>query len=290
VTALSNIIKFLFLAGTLTAFTRAQDEIESHLFTPGSKWETVCSGYNVVEGIASLPDGKVYLTDVLDDELLQHSPDGKEVMMDSKTTRANGLALEPNGKLYSVCMSESRALVWDLKNSGARTEIPLISPGNDLVIAANRWLYWTWGPKNLVLLLDLQTLESRKVAEVPNANGIALSYDGKELWVGEFVGKTVQAFPISENGDLGASRAAFQVKVPENGKGFIDGMMPLKDGRLLASTALGLQILSADGTALLLPNPTDQRANYVRLVTDAAGDRWIYAAHVKSVLRRRTSL
>lgn len=277
------------ISGILMLIGRAEDAKESNIFLPESEWETVKSDYNVVEGIAGLPDGSVYLTDVLDDELLHHLPDGTDEVIDSKTAHANGLAFGPSRKLYSVCMSQPRALVWDLK-SGERTEIPLASPGNDLVIANNRWLYWTWGPTDSVYLLDLESMKSRKIAEVPNANGITLSHDGRELWVGEFTGKTVQAFPISATGDLGPSRAAFQVKTPENGKGLIDGMVPLKDGRLLVATAFGLQILSADGSAILIPNPTTQRANYVRLLTDAAGVHWLYVAHVKSVMRRKTSL
>ncbi len=279
----------LILAGSLTLIGKSEDADDSTLFPAGSTWETIGNDYNVVEGIAGLPDGSVYFTDVLGDKLLRHLPDGKDEVIDSKTTQANGLAFGPGEKLYSVCMKEPKALVWDLK-SGERTEISLACTGNDLVIANNRWLYWTWGPTNSVYRLDLESMKSRKIAEVPNANGITLSHDGRELWVGEFTGKTVQAFPISANGDLGPSRAAFQVKTPENGKGFIDGMIPLADGRLLAATALGLQILSADGSAIVFPNPSTQRANYVRLLTDAAGVHWLYVAHVKSVLRRKTSL
>lgn len=256
-------------------------------FADGSAWETVGENYHVVEGIAATGDGTVYLTDVLDDELFKVVPGQKEVLVDAKTRRANGLALGPGGMLYSVCMSAPQALVWNLQ-TGERTEIPLVSPGNDLVIVQNKWLYWTWGPQNSVYLLDLATRQSRKVAEVKNGNGITVSPDGQELWVGEFTMDRVQRFAISANGDLEPAPAAFKVKLPADGKGLIDGMTPLADGRLLVATALGLQVLASDGTAQLISNPTDQRANYVRLVTDAAGDRWIYAAYVKSVLRRRT--
>lgn len=273
----------------LTARGMAADPAEAGVFVEGSAWEMVGENYNVVEGIAATSDGTIYLTDVLDDELFKCVPGLKEELLDANTARANGLALGPGGNLVSVCMSEPRALMWNLQ-TGKRTEIPLASPGNDLVIAGEKWLYWTWGPKNSVYVLDLQTLESRKVAEVQNANGITLSQDGRELWVGEFNAATVRGLPLLANGDLGPARAAFTVKLPENGKGLIDGMTPLKDGRALVATALGLQILASDGTALLLPNPTTQRANYVRLVTDAAGVRWIYAAYVKSVMRRRTLL
>jgi sugar lactone lactonase YvrE len=265
----------------------AAEVADAGAFADGSAWETVGENYHVVEGIAATGDGTVYLTDVLDDELFKVVAGQKEELLDSKTSRANGLALGPGGMLYSVCMSEPKALVWNLQ-TGERTEIPLVSPGNDLVIVHNKWLYWTWGPQNSVYLLDLETRQSRKVAEVKNGNGITVSPDGKELWVGEFTTDTVQSLAISTNGDLGPARATFKVKLPENGKGLIDGMTPLADGRLLVATALGLQVLASDGTAQLISNPTDQRANYVRLVTDASGGRWIYAAYVKSVLRRRT--
>jgi len=100
----------------------------------------------------------------------------------------------------------------------------------------------------------------------------------------------VLAFPILPDEKLGPSRPAFKAKVPPNGKGLLDGMTPLPDGRLLVATALGLQILATDADPILIPNPTSHRANYVRLITSPDGQRWIYAAHEKSVIRRKTSL
>ena len=100
----------------------------------------------------------------------------------------------------------------------------------------------------------------------------------------------MRAFPILADGALGPARPAFKVKVPADGKGLIDGMTPLADGRLLAATALGLQVLSTTAPPVLIPIPTPQRANYVRIITDASGKRWMYVAHVKTLLRRLTTL
>lgn len=210
-------------------------------------------------------------------------------MLDAETSRANGLTFGPDGKLYAACMAEPIILAWDFK-TGKTSRIPLPSPANDLAISSGGQLYCTWGAENAVYHLDLADPKPVKAAELPNPNGIALSHDGRELWVGEFFSETVRAFPILAGGRLGPSRAAFKAKVPEDGKGLLDGMTPLADGRLLVGTALGLQILSENAPPVLLPNPTKQRANYVRFVTDAKGQRWIYVAHVKSVLRRRTLL
>ncbi len=267
----------------------AAELAETAMFPADSKWEVVGKDYNVAEGIAAGPNGEIYITDVPAGKLFKLDAQGAQTVVDSETPKANGLAFAPDGRLCSPCMAEPAIVVWDLK-SGKREMITLPSPANDLAITTDGKLYCTWGKANAVYQLNLADPEPLKVADIPNPNGITLSHDGKELWVGEFQGDTVRAFPILADGKLGPSRAAFKAKVPASGKGLLDGMTPLADGRLLASTALGLQVLSPDGTAVVIENPTDQRANYVRIITDASGQRWIYAAHVKSILRRRTLL
>ena len=261
---------------------------EDTLFPAGSEWEVVGQGYKVVEGIAA-KNGTLFYTDVPESKLFRLEPGKPEFLMDKATAKANGLAFGPDGILYSACMGEPRITGWNLE-SGARKEIPLPSPANDLAITAKGHLYCTWSALSAVYHLNLADPKPVKAAEMPNPNGITLNHDGTELWVGEFRGDTVRAFPILADGALGPARAAFKVKVPADGKGLIDGMTPLADGRLLVATALGLQILSTSAPPILIPNPTPHRANYVRIITDAEGKRWMYVAHVKSLLRRLTTL
>lgn len=275
----------LFIASTCCASAAGEEMV----FPPDSRWEIVSKDHRIVEGIAATKDGTVYLTDVPDGEIFKVAPDGKEILMDAKTDKANGLAITPDGRLFGACMGKPALVFWNLE-TGARGEIPLPTPANDLVITPKGRIYYTWGAANAVYQLGLADPKPIKVAEVPNPNGITLNHDGTELWVGEFYGDTVLAFPILADGKLGPSRAAFKAKVPADGKGLLDGMTPLADGRLIVATALGIQILQPGGGAQLLPNPTTHRANYVRLVTDPKGVRWIYAAHEKSVLRRQTRL
>lgn len=262
---------------------------ETAMFPEGSEWETVSKGHRIVEGIAVAPDGTVYLTDVPDGELFKLEPNGLEELHDGKTAKANGLAFGPDGRLYAACMGKPAITAWDLE-TGARAEIPMPTPANDLAVTSSGSIYCTWGPANAIYHLSITDPKPVKVAEVENPNGITLSRDGGELWVGKFTGDTVLAFPILHDGSLGPSRPAFKAKVPANGKGLLDGMTPLPDGRLLAATALGLQILATDADPIVLPNPTAHRANYVRLFTDSKGIRWIYAAHEKTVIRRKTLL
>lgn len=262
---------------------------EPSVFPEGSEWETVSKGHRIVEGIAVAPNGTVYLTDVPDGELFKLEPSGRETLLDGRTAKANGLAFGPDGRLFAACMGKPAITAWNLE-TGTRAEIPLPTPSNDLAVTSGGSIYCTWGPANAIYYLSVADPQAIKVAEVKNPNGITLSPDGRELWVGEFTGEMVLAFPIMRDGSLGPSRPAFKAKVPASGKGLLDGMTPLPDGRLLAATALGLQILSTDADPILLPNPTAHRANYVRLVTDSKGGRWIYAAHEKTVIRRKTLL
>ncbi len=287
------IMRFTLVTVTTIAITTAMilrlKAVGSGVFAKGSAWETVGEGYNIVEGIAAADNGTIYLTDVPEAKLHKITASGEESVVDAKTSLANGLAFGPDGRLYAACMAEPIILAWDLK-TGKTSRILLPSPANDLVITKKGHLYCTWGPENAVYQLDLADPKPVKVAELPDPNGITLSHDGRELWVAEFMTDTVRAYPIRADGHLGPSRIAFKAKVPEDGKGLLDGMTPLADGRLLVGTALGLQILSADAPPIVIPNPTDQRSNYVRIITDAKGQRWIYASHVKSVIRRRTLL
>jgi gluconolactonase len=262
---------------------------ESTVFPKDSTWETVGEGYQIVEGIATDKDGIVYLTDVPDSELIRLPEKREAKVMDPATSQANGLSFGPDGRLYGACMADSAILCWDLQ-SGGRTRIETPTPANDLAITADGTIFYTWGAANAIYQIKPAQKSPALSVAIPYPNGITLSHDRREVWVGEFFGDTVRAFPIQKDGTLGPSRVAFKVMTPENGKGLIDGMTPLTDGRLLAATALGLQIASPDADPVVLPNPTSHRANYVRILTDAAGQRWIYAAHVKSVIRRRTLL
>jgi sugar lactone lactonase YvrE len=259
------------------------------VFAPDSQWETLSDGYQILEGIAASQEGTVFITDVPAGQLFRIAPDGPRTLVDQDTQRANGLAFGPDGRLYGACMAKPALVHWDTR-TGTKAEIPLPTPANDLAITPAGALYYTWGAANAIYHLAIADPKPTKVADLPNPNGITLSHDRKELWVGEFYGDTVRAFPILPDGTLGPPRPAFKARIPPNGKGLLDGMTPLADGRLLAATALGLQILTADKEPLLIPNPTPRRANYVRIVTTPDGKRWIYAAHEKSLLRRQTLL
>jgi sugar lactone lactonase YvrE len=261
---------------------------EAEIFAAESSWETVSEGHRIVEGIAWAKD-KLFLTDVPDRELFRIPSGRGQELMDADTGAANGLAVGPDGRLYGACMHRPAIAVWDLE-TGARSDIALPTPANDLAITTDGGVYYTWGAANAVYRFSLCNPKPVKAADLPNPNGITLSHDGRELWVGEFHGDTVRAFPILDDGQLGASRAAFKAKVPDNGRGLLDGMTPISDGRLLVATALGLQILAKNGEPIVLPNPTAHRANYVRILRMADGRRWIYAAHEKSVLRRKSRL
>ena len=261
---------------------------EAEIFAAESAWETVSEGHRIVEGIA-WANGSLFLTDVPDRELFRMVPNRGQELMDGDTGAANGLAIGPDGRLFGACMHRPAIAVWDPKTS-ARADIALPTPANDLAMTAGGRVFYTWGAANAVYQFSLADPKPVKAADMPNPNGITLSHDGRELWVGEFHGDTVRAFPILDDGQLGPSRAAFKAKVPDNGRGLLDGMTPLADGRLLVATALGLQILAENREPVVLPNPTAHRANYVRIFQMPDGSRWIYAAHEKSVLRRKSRL
>ena len=87
----------------------------------------------------------------------------------------------------------------------------------------------------------------------------------------------------------GKDTIAFELQVPEDGKGNLDGMTTHPDGRLLSGTVLGFQVASpvAKLTHKPIVTPIPQnlpRCNYVRVSPDR---EWLYAAHAKVILRRK---
>jgi gluconolactonase len=270
-------------------FLASATKAEHALFAPGSEWETVMKSENVLEGIAQGPEGSVYVTDVLGDKLIRIDSEGTPTVIDSDTSHANGLATGPDGRLYSVCMEKPLIIAWDMK-TGKRENIGIPSSGNDLAITSDGRVFFTQGNDNTVYELNLKTKEAAPAAKMDSPNGITLSADGKALFVGNFKSGKVLSIPILSNKGLGEPSEAFTLKTPKNGQGLPDGMTPLPHGKLLCSTALGLQILSRDAEPEMIANPADKRANYVRLITDKDGKKWIYAAHVTSLIRRAAAI
>ena len=163
---------------------------------------------------------------------------------------------------------------------------------NDLAILDSGIIFFSDPDTGSIWRLNVETDKRiQAVAMDFRPNGVALSPDQRTLFVADFNSDKIYAHPINENGHIeGEGRVAYRLAVGSNGRGFLDGMQVLPDGRLLIGTSLGIQLAEpvgreSDGArTIVVPHPSDRpRCNYVRISPDG---EWIYACFARDIRRR----
>lgn len=285
--------RFLPLSLALLGSLRAAAPVPELVFVSGSTWEVVSAGHQFAEGMAWDAAGHFYFTDVPRAQLFKvDRTTGEKTLVDPATGRANGIAFGPDGRLYGCASADRCIYAWD-PATWRKTKVAEGTQSNDLVVLRDGTLFYTEPGTRSVWRLAPRTFARELAVQLAwGPNGIAASPDGRTLLVAEFDGDTIHGFPLDgENRVAGPARPAYRLAVPSDGRGRLDGMLTLPDGRLLIGTALGLQVApplpaNADTPRLIVvPSPDGRpRNNYVRVSPDGT---WLYAAHAADLLRRR---
>lgn len=163
-------------------------------------WFKVPGGGRTLEGATLDKAGNLFFTDTTEQRILKLTPDKKLTVLKKFTNfKPAGLAMAKNGRLFVAAMDlpRQRGVILSLNPDGTqiKTELPA-SAGyvpDDLVFDKKENLYFAdfRGLSSVgsggVYYFDRT---SKKVTTIlPNmakANGIALSPDGKTLWVTEY--------------------------------------------------------------------------------------------------------
>jgi gluconolactonase len=196
---------------------------------------------------------------------------------------SNGLLLDPQGRLV-LCEHGDRRIAVLTEDGGKRTLVDnyqgkrLNSP-NDAVYRSNGDLYFTDPPYGLpngwddsrreldfcgVYRLTSDGKLTLLTDQLPRPNGIALSPDEKTLYVAQSDPKAAiwMAFPIQEEGTLGAGRVLFDAtKWVGRRPGLPDGLAVDQGGNLWASGPGGILILSPEGRWLGRLNTGQRTSN-----------------------------
>ncbi len=262
------------------------------VFAPDSAWEVVSTGHQFAEGMAWDKNGQFYFTDVPRNELYRiDGVTGVKTLLDGATGRANGIAFGPDGRLYGCSSGDRCIYAWDT-TTGQKVKVTEGTQSNDIVILRDGTIFYTEPGTRLVWRLAPKTFERELGVKLEwGPNGIAASLDQKTLLVAEFGSDLVHGFALDANSKVtGPDRPAYQLAVPSDGQGRLDGMMVLPDGRLLIGTALGTQAAPPVGAPasapkhMVIPSPSNRsRNNYVRISPDR---KWIYTAYALDMLRR----
>ena len=237
------------------------------IFPADAKLEQLWNEGEFTEGAALGPDGSIYFSDIADVKA------GKIYKFDPKTglttvhcpdsQKSNGLVFDPKGRLLAACGANAGArAITEITSDGKvsplveKFEGKRFNAPNDIDVHPRGWVYFSdpfyVGPEPLQLdhmSVYLWKPEDNSVmrvtTDITKPNGIAVSPDGKTLYVAEtnngkpLLGNseyaawrmTLNAFPIQDDGTLGERRII--VNFAQNAG--IDGMCVDKEGHLFAA-------------------------------------------------------
>ncbi len=232
-------------------------------------------------------DGNVYFSEMVNQRIMKLGSDGVLSVFREKSNNANGLVIDPEGRLIACEGAESnrngvritgtpRVTRTDLRTGqleilaeGSR-EAPLKGP-NDVTIDARGRLYFTDPGGSAVYRIDAPGKVARLVSapDVERPNGIQISPDDKTLYVADSSAppngvRVLYAFDLQPDGSLRNRRVLYDfLKVRGT-----DGMSVDVQGNLYTSSGsratanTGIHVISPQGKLLqIIPIPEDPITN-----------------------------
>jgi gluconolactonase len=229
--------------------------------------DKVATGYVFAEGPAWSREGYLVFSDVPSNKLLELKPGQKATMLRENSNGAMGNAFDAQGRLYS-CETHSRRVTRTDKNGKVQVvaekyEGKRLNAPNDIAIRKDGHVYFTdpaFGSQQDKRELDfygVYHVSPRGELELVSKpqgrpNGIAISPNGRTLYVTNSDERNVRAYDLDRNGAASNERVLIAkidgipdgVRVDEKGNLYvaankIDAFTP--EGKPLGSIALAEQ-------------------------------------------------
>jgi sugar lactone lactonase YvrE len=223
------------------------------------KVERIAAGYRFTEGPVWSKEGFLLFSDVPNNLILQWIPGNKALEFRKESNGANGNTFDQQGRLYT-CESITRRVTRT--NSDGKIEVladkwegKRLNAPNDIVVSRNNHIYFTdpaFGAQ-----ADSRDLDFYGVYHIPpkgpmkliakpagRPNGIALSSNGRILYVANTDDRNVRAYDLDRNGEASNERVFVSgVDGPP------DGIKTDEKGNLYV-TANGVAVYNAGGKLL----------------------------------------
>jgi gluconolactonase len=221
--------------------------------------QTIARGYAYTEGPAWSPDGYLVFSDTPSDRLMKWIPGRQPELLRAGANGPAGNAFDSEGRLYT-CETRARRVTRMGKNGKIEVlaetwEGKRLNAPNDIAVGRNGHAYFTdpaFGTQS-----DTRELDFYGVYHIPprgpmrlvarpagRPNGIALSPDGRILYVGNSDEHNVRAYDLDRNGDASNERVLISGIPAVPGGIRVDGK-----GNLYIAAG-GVLIYSPDGRLL----------------------------------------
>lgn len=223
------------------------------------KVDKVAAGYTFTEGVAWSPMGYLIFSDIPNSKLFQWNPGEQPDIFREDSKGANGNKFDAQGRLYT-CESHSRRVTRTDKKGkvevlAERWEGKRLNAPNDIAIRKDGQIYFTdpaFGNQEDTRELDFYGVfhishkgEMTVVAKPKGRpNGIALSPNGRVLYVGNSDERNVRAYDLDRNGEASNERV-----LVSGIDGVPDGICVDEKGDLYVA-ANKMEVFSAEGKHL----------------------------------------
>ncbi len=253
------------------------------IIAPETTIETLCQGFQWSEGpVWDAKEQRLLFSDVPRNTIYEWREGMKEAQVFMKPSGytgvaaygreggSNGLAFDAKEQLV-LCEHGDRRLSYLTPEGGKRTltdhyQGKRFNSPNDLAIAKNGTIYFTDPPYGLpskdqekfreldfhgVYRVGGDGVAHLLTKELDRPNGVALSPDETILYVAQSHAPqpVIMAYPVKENGDLGAGKVFFDTK-GLSGPGAPDGIKVNAQGIVFSTGPGGVLILDAKGKLL----------------------------------------
>jgi gluconolactonase len=235
--------------------------------------ETISASHKFVEGpVWSAREGHLLFSDIPANQIFKIDAKGRTIVREN-SGGANGNAYDDKGRLYT-CESRGRRVVRIDKRGGAPEVLAASFEGkklngpNDIVVTKNEHVYFTdpaFGEadeKRELPFYGVFHISSKGVMEAvlkwqTRPNGVAVSPDGKILYVTNSDERNVRAYDLGKDGGLENERILIAKT-----DGVPDGVEVDAQGNLFVA-AKGVQIYSPAGKLVTTIELAEKPSNLV---------------------------
>jgi gluconolactonase len=251
----------------------------------------IATAVSFTEGPTVDRDGNVYFTEMVAQRIMKLSPKGVLSTFREHSNNANGLLIDPQGRLVACEGADSQRTGIPLKFkpqvtrtdlSTGKTEVladnyqgkPLVGP-NDVTIDGKGRLYFTDLTGGAVYRIDGPGHLARILAapDIQRPNGIQISPDDKQLYLieannAEGGARMIRAYDLRPDGTVGNMRVHYNFYPGRSG----DGMSIDTQGNLYVSAGMnqlrGTSETLATKTGVYVISPQGKLLNFIPILED----------------------